>query len=434
MVRLLAALASIAILGGGVYLAHEYYNTRLLSVYENPGIALEVSNEMLQYFLIAAIAALFLVSLLVYLLFTARVAARRLAYKITQDIHLSQEQFRRFYEYSPVPYFLIDRNARIERPNTASVRLFGLTHEELVGQDIFAFLRTPDDEGALGRLRERALHKVPIEKKEVQVVPAQGAPRWNLLSVEYLRDPMGNHHGLVTLADIHEQKELDRIKTEFLSLASHQLRAPLADLKWSMDFLRTRRKDVINPEITGYLEKMYQRNEDMIDLVNTLLNMSRIEMGRIQVQKSETDMSGLVRSVVEEMEPHAREKQIQLTVASPEGVRFETDSRLMRIVLQNLLSNGIRYTPSQGHVSVRMEATPKKLSVAVEDTGIGIPTEEQGRIFQKMYRATNAKEMETNGNGIGLYMCKALMESMGGTISFTTTPGQGTTFIAELHA
>lgn len=432
MVRLLSAIASLGILSGGVYLVREYYNSRLLLLDTTPTLALEVSHEMLNYFLSATILAIFLFSLLVYLLLTTRAAARRLAYKITKDIHLSQEQFRRFYEYSPVPYFLIGHDGRIERPNTASVRLVGLTHEELIGQDLFAFLRIPDDQGTLDRIQGRVLHRVPIEKKEVQVVPREGSPRWNLLSVEYLTDPSGAEHGLVTLADIHEQKELDRIKTEFLSLASHQLRAPLANLKWYIDFLLSRRASSLTEEVVGYLQKMNRRNEDMIDLVNTLLNLSRIEMGRIQIQKETTDISALAQSVLEEMEPQAKEKSISLVAEVAEGVHVETDGRLVRIVLQNLLTNGVRYTPEQGRVTLRIESSSKKVSIHVHDTGIGIPVEEQGRIFQKMYRASNAKQMEANGNGIGLYMCKALVESLGGTISFTTSVGQGTTFIVEL--
>jgi len=250
--------------------------------------------------------------------------------------------------------------------------------------------------------------------------------------VEYIRNPQGDFYALLTLVDIHEQKELDRIKTEFLSLASHQLRAPLANLKWYMDFLLVRRASALNEEITDYLKKMYRRNEDMIDLVNTLLNMSRIEMGRVTVQKESTNVSSLAKSVVEEMGPQAKEKQIQLSADIPEDIVIHTDGRLLRIIMQNLLSNGVRYTPQGGQVTIQIERGSKKLSIHVRDTGIGIPPEEQGRIFQKMYRAANAKEMEANGNGIGLYMCKALAESMGGNITFTTSLGQGTTFTVEL--
>jgi two-component system phosphate regulon sensor histidine kinase PhoR len=281
--------------------------------------------------------------------------------------------------------------------------------------------------------REQVQRGVPIEQKEVQVRNANGALRWALISIEDLTEPGSQDHSmLATLVDIHEQKELERIKTEFLSLASHQLRAPLANLKWYIDFLLKRRAQQLSAELAEYLHKMYRRNEDMIDLVNTLLNLSRIEMGRIKVEKQQTDVSALARSVIEELETVAADKQITLSTTFEGPEQFETDGRLVRIILQNLLTNALRYTPAGGKVELRTAGGAQSMTISVSDTGVGIPPEEQDKIFAKMYRASNAQAMEANGNGIGLYMCKALAEGMGGSIAFTSALNKGTTFTVTL--
>lgn len=431
--RIIAALVSFLVLGSSVWYIDRYFSSlQVLAAYD-PSYAALVLDHELTVLLVVSVIASFLFSLLLYLIFTIRIQARQMAFTMSRDISFSKEQFRRFYELSPVPYLLIDDARTIRRPNKASLRFLGLTEEEIIGKTLFSFLSLPERAEGIELLEERVSRKIAIEQKEVLVSRANGEVRWALLSIEDLSVPGSSEHAsLVTLVDIHEQKELERIKTEFLSLASHQLRAPLANLKWYIDFLLTRRKDKIDADIEGYLRKMYRRNEDMIDLVNTLLNLSRIEMGRIKVERETVDVCTLAHGVVEELEPAAREKEIHITLEAPDALLYETDGKLVRIILQNLLSNAIRYTNTGGAVRLHIEKKGGTAHIEVEDTGIGIPPEEQAKVFSKLYRASNAQAMEVNGNGIGLYMCKALAEGLGGTITFTSTLGKGTTFAVEL--
>jgi two-component system phosphate regulon sensor histidine kinase PhoR len=313
------------------------------------------------------------------------------------------------------------------------LRFFGRTEEELLQKDIFSYLFDPEHKEKIIRYRDSVARRIPVEQKEVQVMIEVDKPRWVLLSIEDITSPGSNeHNGLVTLVDIHEQKELERIKTEFLSLASHQLRSPLSNLKWYIDFLLNRRRDQMSDEVQGYLLKMYRRNSDMIELVNTFLNLSRIEMGRVKVQKDTTDMAEITKSVIEELEPTAKDKNIIIETSYSEDLVFQSDERLLRIIVQNLLSNSLRYTKEGGKVFVRLTASKTKIYFEVQDTGVGIPPAEQSSIFSKLYRATNAREIEANGNGIGLYMCKEIIESLGGSISFVSVLNQGTTFTIEL--
>ena len=387
------------------------------------------SDHLLSLFLVAGIAASLFLALLVYLMLAVRSVARTMAFYLSKDMLETRERFRKLFDLSPVPYLLVSKEGVISSPNRASLRAFGLLEDQLRGKDLFNYIRIPDKDEKLNLIKERLLHKVAVDQVEVQLTRSNGEVRWSLLSIEDVtQEASGGHTGLATLVDIHEQKELERIKSEFLSLASHQLRAPLANIKWYIDFLRTRRANMLNEEVVGFLGKMYDRNEDMIDLVNTLLTVSRLEMGRITVTKEQANIIPIVHSVVEELDPTAKAKGLTMVLTVPDEFLCMIDTKLVRIVLQNLLSNAVRYTLQGGTVTVRISPGASKVSIVVVDTGVGIPAAEQSRIFSKLYRATNAQAIETNGNGIGLYMCKALVESMGGTISFESVEGQGTTF------
>lgn len=433
IMRTIASLLAFIALASGVFFSYTYFDNKSSLIANDLQYAQDISKQLLKLFLTVSVTASILFALLLYAVLTTRSVARRMAYNLSKDIAFSKEEFRRFYELSPVPYLLINKKGLITRPNKASLRFFGRTEEELLGKDIFTFLIDPEQKGKILRYKDSVERRIAVEQKEVQVMLDSNKLRWVLLSIEDITSPGSKeHNGLVTLVDIHEQKELERIKTEFLSLASHQLRSPLSNLKWYIDFLLNRRRDQMSEEVQDYLHKMYRRNTDMIELVNTFLNLSRIEMGRLQVEKEKIDISLIAKSVIEELEPTAEEKKITLETSYSGDLILDTDERLLRIIMQNLLSNSLRYTKEGGSVFVRLNASGSRVRIEVQDTGVGIPPDEQGSIFSKLYRATNAREIETNGNGIGLYMCKELAEGLGGTIGFVSKFNEGTTFTVEL--
>lgn len=433
--RLFAATIALIPLVGALVLARQYYADQYILFALDPAAASAISTELLDLLLILGVAGAFVAALLVYTLLSLRVSALTLAHGMTEDITYSREQFRRFYEMSPVPYVLINEKGFIDRPNKAALRFFGKNEEQLIGNDLFTLLSSPDKKEKVNLIRARVLRRIPVDQEEVMAERADGQVRWVLFSCGDIATPGSSaHSGLVTLVDIHEQKELERIKTEFLSLASHQLRSPLANLKWYIDFLLHRRSAELTDNVRTYLIRMNERNEDMIDLVNTLLNMSRVEMGRVKVDLTQTDLAHTATSVLEELAEEAKRKAIVVTREFPDTMVTKSDSKLVRIVFQNLVSNALRYTQENGKVTVRIEKRSSGFVMSVTDTGVGIPLEEQGKIFSKLYRATNARAIEANGNGIGLYMSKALVEALGGTIGFTTELGKGTTFTVTLPA
>lgn len=372
-------------------------------------------------------------AILVYVRATLRWRTQVLAEEVTQDIAFSREQFKQFYEMSPVPYLLVTPLGIIDRPNKAALRFFNATPETLIGSSFLSRVVEHEDRPFVGTLTERIRRRVPLDRIEVQLTSDDGVVRWVLMSIGFLRTEYSKHHiGLVTLVDITEQKELDRMKTEFTSLASHQLRSPLSTVRWYIDFLRARHADKLSPVVSEYLGYIHERNQQMIEIVNTLLNLSRIEMGRIKVDKTQCDIADIIQDVLRELTRIAESSGVALEVHMEGETTLTTDAALVRIILQNLVSNGVRYSREGGSVTVFGVRGPKTFTLSISDRGVGIPLGEQSKIFSKLYRASNAKQLRTDGNGLGLYMSKALAEALGGTITFSSVEGRGTTFTVTL--
>ena len=169
----------------------------------------------------------------------------------------------------------------------------------------------------------------------------------------------------------------------------------------------------------------------MIDLVNSLLSVSRIEMGTFAVEPAVADVSGIIKGVLVDATVQIRQKDISVNF-SPAPVDVETDAKLLRIVLQNLIVNAAEYTPHNGTISIRIAGDKHGITIEIEDSGVGIPKEAQAHLFTKFFRADNARAVKPDGNGLGLYITKSIMKALGGTITFTSEENKGTIFTVRL--
>ena len=238
---------------------------------------------------------------------------------------------------------------------------------------------------------------------------------------------------VVIFQDITKQKEIDKAKTEFVSLASHQLRTPLSAIAWHTELLKKKIKDRLNPEELKYLDEIYQSNRHMINLVNALLNVSRIELGKLGINPQLIDLTTIVKSLLEELTPQIQEKHLTVKENYQQPLpKINVDEGLMRIILQNLLSNAIKYSYHNAIVEVKIQPDQKEkgesIIISVSDEGIGIPAEQKQQIFNKLFRADNAVNEAPDGNGLGLYITKAIVEESGGSIWFESEEKRGTTF------
>ncbi len=219
--------------------------------------------------------------------------------------------------------------------------------------------------------------------------------------------------------DITKRKEIDKAKTEFVSLASHQLRTPLSAVRWYAEMLLSGDAGNLDDKQNKYLGEIYSANKRMIELVGSLLNVSRIDLGTFGINPKETDLRKLFDTTLLELKPLIRERKIIIEKEYPESMQNAfIDPLLIRNVFQNLISNSIKYTPEGGKVEINLKEEDTFIRFSVSDTGYGIPEYQQDKIFTKLFRADNVREHDTSGTGLGLYIVKAIMEKSGGKIWF----------------
>lgn len=240
---------------------------------------------------------------------------------------------------------------------------------------------------------------------------------------------------LVVLHDVTREKEIEKMKTEFVSLAAHQLRTPLSAIKWALKMLVEGDLGQLLPEQMEIVKKTYQSNERMVGLVNDLLDVTRIEEGKYLFKPVFTEIEPIVRFVINSYQEEAKRKELILEIQKPVGdkmPRVMIDVEKMKIAIQNLIDNAVKYTLPGGRVTVSFKYDKKELAVAIKDTGVGIPEDQKERVFSKFFRGTNVVKMETDGSGLGLFIAKNIIEAHGGKIWFESERAKGTTFYFSL--
>ncbi len=228
---------------------------------------------------------------------------------------------------------------------------------------------------------------------------------------------------LLLVEDNTKLKEVDKAKTEFVSLASHQFRTPLSAIKWYTGMLLAGHAGTLNETQKKYLEEVQYGNQRMVDLVNALLNVSRLELGTFVVEPEPTNVTDVAKSVIDEQKPQIDTKKLKFSYhVTPDVPTINADPKLLRTVFQNLLSNAVKYTPDGGTIEfgISLDAEKSSINIQVADTGYGIPKNQQDKIFTKLFRADNVLEKDTDGTGLGLYIVKSIIEHTGGTVRFSS--------------
>lgn len=224
-------------------------------------------------------------------------------------------------------------------------------------------------------------------------------------------------------------QELNNLKTDFISLTSHQLRTPLTSIRWFTELLLLEEAGKISPAQKEFLEEVRNATNSLIGLVNKLLNVSRVRGKRLKVSPKPTDLLELSQELIKELEPQIIEKSIRFNFHSPKSLpQINIDPILIRQAILNLLSNAVKYTPKNGSVNFSIKQRPQDIYLLFSDTGIGIPKTEQKYVFERFFRASNASKTNTEGVGVGLFLIKNLIEISGGQIGFTSKENKGSAF------
>lgn len=253
------------------------------------------------------------------------------------------------------------------------------------------------------------------------------------LSIAPVLDSKGNILYFVGIErDITKEKEDERLRSEFVSLASHQLRSPMTEIKWSIESFKSEGLDRLSEKQKTYLKNINDSNQFMINLVNALLDISRLETGKMKVEPKPTSLEDLAKEIAIQVEELRKQKEVKLIIdVSGDVPRIEVDPKLISNVLLVLINNAIKYSRSGGEVLISIVREKSNIVTAVKDTGIGIPVEDQKHIFERFFRASNVAD-EGGGNGLGLYLAKEILLASGGKIWFESEEGKGSTFSFSL--
>lgn len=226
--------------------------------------------------------------------------------------------------------------------------------------------------------------------------------------------------------------ELDKIKTEFISVAAHELRTPLTAIKWIVQILH---KDAASfkPEHAEQVNKLNEIINKMVALVGDILNVSRIEEGRFGSNLKNQDILPLLQNILGIVEVNAQAKSVNLVKNIPASLPpLPLDEERLKLALENIIGNAVKYTPASGQVVITASVDAKNFSLVVADTGIGIAPADQKRLFDKFFRANNALKHDTDGTGLGLYIARNIVEAHHGAITFNSEENKGTTFTITL--
>lgn len=248
-------------------------------------------------------------------------------------------------------------------------------------------------------------------------------------------NPRGKSAIVAVFQDMTSRMEMDRMKSDFVSLVSHQLRTPLSATRWFLEVLLKGIGGPLNAKQENFAHSAMESTNRMIRLVNTLLNISRLESGKMKVTPVKTNCVSFLKSLIQEMTMVARAHNVSLRfISSVRSLVLPVDRDLLREVVNNLVTNAIQYSTrrkEESRVFVRLSMEGSRIAFTVEDNGIGIPEKDQFHLFTKFYRASNAQKHVVDGNGLGLFTVKKILDETGGSVHLQSQEGKGTTFVVR---
>lgn len=331
---------------------------------------------------------------------------------------------------------ITDQAATVLYINKATERITGYTVTEVVGKKA----------GKLwGNLMKKSFYQnlwktIAVDKKvfvgEITNQRKNKEMYTALISISPIFDTHGEIEFFVGIErDITREKEIDKVKSEFISVASHQLRTPLTGIKWFCELLMSQKVGKLSAKQMNYLSQVDESNERMIRLINELLDVSHIETGlKFAIEKKTSNIIDVIRKVIKDEAINFPMKKMNITldISCPAQLVLDFDQDKIYQVFSNLINNSIKYSGTHKKIIVGLKQLNDQVQFFVKDFGYGIPEKQKNRVFQKFFRADNIATISTDGSGLGLYIAKGIVEAHGGTMWFESEEGNGAIFYFTL--
>ncbi len=336
-------------------------------------------------------------------------------------VEASRRQLEAVLNSTPDPVLVTDASNRLIMANPAAARTFGV------------LIRRGERPDLERTIQIKALHELLTastnEQRSAEITTPDG--RTYLATASSMTADGKTVGRVCILRDVTELKEIDTLKSDFVSTVSHDLRSPLTLMRGYATMLETAGE--LNEQQRSYVKMIIQGVDNMAKLVNNLLDLGRIEFG-VGLQVEGVPVLDVLEHVIGSLQLQARAKEIALSVEMPKDLprTVEADQALLQQALYNLVENAIKYTPQKGEVSVRLQASPSDLTFIVEDSGIGIPAADLPRLFEKFYRGTHRDALAQRGTGLGLAIVKSIAERHKGKVWVESELGKGSIFYLQI--
>ena len=346
-----------------------------------------------------------------------------------RNLKQSEDLYRDLYEEAPTAYFSVGADGRIEQANHSATELLGYSRDELIGRPVLElYADTPSGKAKAQGVLQRFLAGAEVHEEELEMHRADGSKLWICLSVRPIRDKEG--HIIASrsaMVDMTEHKKLDQLKDDFIGLVSHELRSPMTVITGAVNTLLTEAERLSPEESRQLLKDAALESELLSHLLGNLLELSRAQADRLFLHAEAIDAKRVIQDAVEGVKRQSSVHQFVVSLPRKLPLVYADELRLERI-LYNLLGNAVKYSPQGGKIRVSARPDGEYLVIGVSDQGIGISPSDQSKLFAPFQRLEEFRPEGARGVGLGLLVCRRLVEAHGGKIWVESEPGRGSTF------
>jgi PAS domain S-box-containing protein len=364
---------------------------------------------------------------------------------ITQSKLLkSIDEFTNLFEFAPVAYFILDKNGLITNANQTGIQQLGVDKKQLIGNHLSVFICSKEDQDDYYRHRKAVIEKESSQQMECQIIRKDGSFFYAQIDSAIVKDEKNKFkHFLSAIIDISEQKEqkrrlemsllkekeLNEMKSQFISIASHEFRTPLSTILTSAELIERYSKPADEYRREAHFRKIKTSVSRLREILIDFLSADEFEKGNIRNNPESFNIVKFSENLIEELKTFDGIHKLKYSHSGKSNTVF-LDKKLLKTCLTNLIINALKFSPDGGAIEITSElANSKGLIISIKDEGLGIPKKDQEHIFESFFRAKNVESIQ--GTGLGLNITQKLVNFMAGTISFVSKENEGSTFTVK---